>query len=396
MCQVAPTALAPNLLGCEGMRRFLVTHGRAVALFAVAFPLTLGGALLSPAMVSEAAGCSGGPNLAVGWHWLESTDDGNLPTDGAVLLRGSYRGLDTQAALAAVTVSVTDASIADVPGAVELVELHPPTATAPSDAVIVWRPSAPLSASSSYTATWSVAPGSTGTSELNVSGTVTLTTGAGPGTTTAPSLSPVTATRELYFSGNAVSCNAGSSCGPTVFQDGEAERVHLQFGFTVPASATGQALLFELEESPGKGKLLTPGPTSYFGAITPTNERSVGALFSDDVPEYCVTLVTKDLRDGAPVDSQEVCTAAPTEPPASSPLDTILEHCSESPTAELIPRWCQFHADDAKCQHQLGATDATDDSNGGCACDVTPRRGPTVPALLFAAGLLVAVRRRRR
>jgi hypothetical protein len=371
-----------------------------VAFFA--FPAVIAGVLAAPGMVGTAEGCSGGPAvLSPGWQEVYWADDLAAPTDAVVVIPGMVKELDDQQALAAFDVSVTDASGAEVPGTLSIESLGMASEEL-KNVVVVWKPDAPLAAGASYDVSWTIAEGATTGSWVTSSGQGVLVTNGALGVAPAPS-GQATFERTRKLVGEVVSCESTSSAGcPTTtlsFPSTEIEPAALALEWSYPATTTSVYQITRVEPVAGKGVLDGPAPV-ILNATPYTEDPVVGLAFSDEVDEYCVRLVTRDLRDGSETTSADICAPASDVSPASpSLLSSYLQSCAAPPNDALTGEWCAVHPGSELCDPLFHPGDGTaaDPEGGdvkGCSCSLPARRDPRALGLL-ALGLLALVWRRR-
>jgi len=348
-------------------------------------------ALVGPGMVSRADGCSGATSTALpGWHALHWQSDLTAPVDAVVVLNGSVAKMEPAAALAALTVTLSDASGAPVDGtlSLETIESVPQGA---EDVLVVFNPSAPLTAGASYSLHWEVDASAQAAPHLVTSGDATLKPVAAPSVKLAPATQPAVFGRKPELTGPVVHCSRGpNACPPsTSFGSEEILRPSLTASWSYVEGSSSQYQLTTVEPVDGKGDLLeVPLPQAHIAHTTATN-RSVTIRFADELDEYCVRLVTRDLRDQSELVSEPLC-ATRTElgPPEKSLLEQALTSCLSPPTEALTGAWCKSHADDERCADEGG--------EGGDSCALaagTPARSAS--ALLFACAAIGLLGRRR-
>lgn len=355
-----------------------------------AAPLVAALFLVGPGMVSTADGCSGasGYQQPKGWHTLNWEGDTTAPADAVVVLRGSLTGLDASTALAGVTVSLKDAAGVEVPGALALETLETDE-WALSNVLVVFAPSAPLTTGASYALHWEIAESAQSSPYLSTKGDATLKTVTAPSVDNAPVAEAPVFGRQPELAGEIVYCSRGATACPpgASFGSEEIQRPTLTLSWSYVEGQSSQYQLTTIEPIAGKGELVAAPPVEAHLAHTTTTSRSVTLRFADDVEEYCVHLVTRDLRDQSESVSDPLC-ASRTEvaPPESSLLEQALESCLEPPTEALTGAWCKTHSNDSRCPS--GA------SNGGCVLS-TSAPSPSWPGLLVVGAAIGLLRRRR-
>lgn len=372
------------------------------------FPAALTALLVGPPMVGPAEGCSGAaPDHSPGWRLLDWEGDPAAPTDAVVVFTGTLHELSDMDALAAFSIEVTDASNVAVSGTKTLETVDDQT-TQPGwrHVAVIWKPDAPLEPASTYTVKWSIAPGAVALSRGTISGQGTLETNGAPGSAPGPS-GKATFMRSRKLVGDLVSCEVGGTCFPgttTWFGSSEVELPALAVGIDYPVHLTSTYQLTQIQAVPGKGTLHAEPPSSLRAASYGTSYvREV--LFSDDLPEYCVQLVTRDLRDDSITVSPEICAPASDVSATGTTLAERLAQCSEPPNDALKDEWCAVHPTADVCETSAGSADAGTggttgagasdaDDDGGCACS-TPVSHRNTPFGALAIALLVLGARRR-
>lgn len=117
------------------------------------------------------------------------------------------------------------------------------------------------------------------------------------------------------------------------------------------------------------GKGVIDGVLPIFGDLPPYNPGPFEATltFSDDVPEYCVRVVTTDLIAGTSTEQTACALPDDAEAPGESLLKQWVGSCEKPPSAQLTATWCKSHADAAECadESSSGCTLSTRDSSSG-------------------------------
>jgi MYXO-CTERM domain-containing protein len=112
--------------------------------------------------------------------------------------------------------------------------------------------------------------------------------------------------------------------------------------------------------------------------------------FQEELPEYCVRLVQRDLRSGAERE-QELCVPRVEQSTvAHSPLEARLANCTSPPDGLLQPG--ELNPTREPCASPPSDAAATDSS--GCGCRVE-NRGPAQGAFLFGVLVTMLMWRRR-
>ncbi|MBK9001575.1 MAG: hypothetical protein IPM35_38130 [Myxococcales bacterium] len=365
---------------------------RSWGLALVVLPVVTATALVGPGMVSRADGCSGAPgNLGTGWNGLSGLDDTAAPTTGVVALQGTLKGLSESDALGAVTVSVEDSAALPVAGALSLHDLGPApydTSQQARQVLVVWKPDAPLEPNAQYQVSWSVADAALGSKSMASSGDLGVTTLSSPASPAGVLVSQSAFRRERRLVGETVSCEHDGSlgCGYTKLHFGSTEvQVPVVDITFAPAEAShSRYQITRVEPVPGKG-VLASAPSAFVN-LPPSSEypHSVTLEFADDVPEYCVRLVTEDLTSDKKSTSPDVCVARnDAEAPGPSLLGQHLLSCKAPPTPELEGAWCDSHPDAAQCE-----------SAGGCSLAPTNTSQGWALAGVLVLGLGALARRR--
>jgi hypothetical protein len=370
------------------------------------FPAALTALLAGPPMVGPAEGCSGaGPDYSPGWRLLPWPGDLAAPTDAVVVFAGTVRELSDTDALEAFSIEVTDASNAAVSGKKSLETLEHESPPGQRHVAVIWKPDAPLAPASTYTVSWSIASGAVALSRGTISGEGTLKTNGAPSSSPGPT-GAATFARYRKLVGDLVSCQIGGTCFPeTTFWFGttEIELPALDLSIAHPSASTSAYQLTRIQAVPGKGALHKEPPAALRAAsYESASTREV--LFSDDLPEYCVQLVTRDLRNDAITISPEICAPASSVSAIGSTLSERLEHCEEPPSDALKDEWCALHPTADQCQSTAGtggvgtggttgsgasASGLADDRDSGCSMPVS-RRHPPLGALAIALLVLGA------
>lgn len=395
------------------MRAAEASHARGVLLFALALPLSVGLALLAPPAVSLAQGCTGGSaegwaNLPTGWHSVtaDTTAGATLPSDAVFVLRGQLRGLDESAALAAASVQVKDAGGASVPGTLALIDrLEVEVGLADlRRAALVWRPAAPLTPAVKYEVWWTVG-GQSSSTELVV---------AAASEAPAPAeIDTLEHAEVMALSGPYVQCGVPANCGGGTIQLTFHSSTTRQKGIHVvvsPGTAAANASYqqFELGAVPGKGTLvgLPRRALAISSAAAVANKVALSAAFGESLAEYCVRLVTTDLRNGSTTESEPLCvTSSSTPVDAASWWESAISSCLEPPPPELEDIWCKHHPSALTCggsgeggtSGSGGSSAKPDTESSGCACaaPVPTARGALWLGALWLGALALGVRRRQ-
>ncbi len=355
--------------------------------------------LTSPPMVSTADGCSGGPSYQVDdpdgrWDSLEYVDGHTVPMDGLLVLQGKRRSLAANNhGLVAVTVNVTDALAQPVSGKTWL---EAGEGDWPVTSHVVWQPAAPLQVGAVYTLDWHVKQKYT-----VVDGSATMLTSGGVSLlahleTTTPVLQ-----RTNALTGVRVECHDSWHCNVPPFGTSEIQPYGMRFSVLPPnAPDTFQAL--SVREVPGKGTFAqtydTPPPARRGVMAAPWLEQVEFSMwFAEELPEYCVEFVQRDLRNGVERKKEVCVTRAEKAPEGGVFLDDRLDRCASPPNSALTERWCRLHPDGKECAALGSPGDAGLDGDaaphaarpndtGGCGCGVASRtsgRGQLLVALLL-------------
>lgn len=353
-------------------------------------PLFAALALVGPGMVSRADGCSGGPNNTPppdGWSTLFWQSDLTAPADAVLVFSGGLSGMDAGPALAAVTVTLTDPAGADVPGTLSLVPVDPSPA---GNVLVVFKPAASLAAGAAYKVHWEVEPSVQSQPWLATSGDDTLKTVTGPSIENAPATEPAVFGRKPELTGEPVQCDRGPyGCPPTTsFGSEEILRPTLTLSWSYVEGPSSQYQLTTIEPIAGKGELLADPDVEMHIAHKTTTHRTVTVTFADELEEYCVRLVTRDLRDGSELVSDPLCAKKSEVAPGPSLLEQALSSCLAPPTEALSGAWCKSHADDEQCQ--------SESPSEGCGLSPGPAREGGAGLLLLCAALVLSGRRRSR
>ena len=364
--------------------------------------------LMSPQMVSTADGCSGAAPYGAGWMSLDYKSESALPVDGLIIFDGWLsEGTKDEDAISSVTVVVKDAAEVEVPGTLLLV-----------DGRLMWRSSAVLSPDTTYNISWEVEPGwSFGKPP---SGSTTFTTSSTSAHFAEATVYTPELTRQPFLVGEQTSCDGGSfsSCGPYTWTFGTTEwhAYGIRFDLGIPtAGPTYQRVT--LERIPGKGSFFGDSAGSVvFAGTGPKLTQQLSAIFNEEMSEYCVRIVRRDLRNDTEA-TQDVCVPHhDIQWAGESLLEEQVGGCESPPDLEsLLPMWCQTHSHDARCEDAppytppnpanpddpgrrgMGALLDEPSSDSGCACSVpgpTPGRGSAYA--LLALGAALALKRRRR
>jgi hypothetical protein len=363
---------------------------RKLGVLLCAAPLVLAWTLVGPGMVSRADGCSGGPGvMGPGWNKLTLQVDEGLPENGVIVWRGGLEDLSLEAALAAVTVEVSDATQAAVGGTLRVVDLGAPgwEFLNGDEAAVVFTPTAPLLAGATYHVKWSIDPAASA-SKAGASGEADVKVAGGPVAASPPSAS-VAFRRERRLVGKTLTCTYPDSVGcgqkQVSFGDTETEVPVLGVSVTFQTSTGSTYQVARVRGVPGKGTLV--GEPLVFEHIPPYSDYFQDPMvsFTDDVPEYCVEVTTEDLAAGT--ESSAVVCAPRTDAKAGGEplLNYFLANCMKPPNAALTDAWCEFHGDAAECQ-----------SDGGCTLGRPPRGAGLGAVAVVLAGIGLARRRSKR
>jgi hypothetical protein len=298
--------------------------------------------------------------------------------------------MEPAAALAALTVTLSDAGGAPIEGTLSLENAGGAPLSA-DDVLVVFKPNAPLTAGATYALHWEVEASAQAAPQLQTSGDETLKPVSAPSVDIAPATQPAVFGRQPELTGPVVQCSRGANACPpsTSFSSEEIQRPTLTVSWSYVEGNSSQYQLTTVEPIAGKGELFkTPAAEAHIAHTTTTN-RSVTLRFADELDEYCVRLVTRDLRDQSEHVSDPLCAARiEVAPPESSVLEQALKSCLAPPTEALTGAWCKSHADDERC--------ATDEGGGGCALAPSAPTGSWSSVLFACAAFGLLGRRRRR
>ncbi len=359
---------------------------------AIAFGLVL----TSPPMVSTAVGCAGGPSFPAerpnsGWETLTYPDQTTLPKDGVIVLRGLRHSTGSVGETGGVSVTVTDAAANPVPGKFRL---EPTDGHWPAVTYVVWAPDAPLQPGNMYSVAWQTDSGFVHSNLINDSATFNVDDATStPSHLKAPAPS---SDRTHALTGPQIhGCN-GTDCQIPPFGSVEIQPYGIRVTVN-PPTAPNQYYALSLREVPGKGTFAethdTPWSKHRQVMATPwLAPQELTAWFNEDLPEYCVELVQRDLRSGAE-SRQEVCVPRTEQAPNGYPLlNGLLSQCS-SPPAGHLDAWCALNPSKEECSK--GVNSGRGDSSGsGCSIRNAPRPAPQ--GVLLVALLSLPLLRRRR
>ena len=359
---------------------------------AIAFALVL----TSPPMVSTADGCAGRPSFPAerpegGWDELTYPDQMTLPKDGVIVLRGLRHSTGNIGEAGVVKVTVTDAAANPVLGKFRL---EPTDGQWPAVTYVVWMPDAPLQPGNMYSVAWQTGGKSLYGNVIHDSATFDV-----DDATSAPSnvkAGAPSSDRTHALTGPQIRDCEGTDCQISPFGTVEIQ----PYGIRVtvdPPTAPNQYFALSLREVPGKGTFAetydTPWSKHRQVMATPwLAPQELTAWFNEDLPEYCVELVQRELRNGAE-SSQEACVHRTEQTPTGKPmLDGLLSKCSSPPNGHL-DAWCALKPSSSQCA--APNPDGPKSSGSGCNVRNAPRPGPR-GVLLLALLSLPLLRRRRR
>jgi MYXO-CTERM domain-containing protein len=391
----------------RSLRSTLVLTAGSIASFGLVFA--------SPPMVSTADGCSGAASYpkddpSGGWESLSYPDGVTLPTDGVIVLRGRRHSYG-EANAKGVSVTVTDPSAQEVPGKLWI---EPSDGQWPAVTYVAWKANAPLQAGVTYSVAWhtdgSLQYGTTidGTTTFDVADTVALLPDL---QTTLP-----TSDRTNALSGPRVlDCRDNYTCNIPPFGAVEIQPYGMRFTVKPPSDPdTYQAL--SVREVSGKGSFAetydTPWAKRRKVMASPWLEpQEMTVWFKEELPEYCVQLVQRDLRTGVERE-QPLCALRSEQAALAGPvLKDFLALCWGPPDGFLQP-WCDINPTREQCENvpptEMDAgSSPTDGGSGasapsdsgapdssGCGCR-SENRPPAQGAFLFAVLMATFIGRRR-
>ena len=155
--------------------------------------------------------------------------------------------------------------------------------------------------------------------------------------------------------GDRTECRTSTPCGPAMVPSREERFVSVQTLSQLPAINGMVAWEFWAEASqPDNGVSLNDasGLLSMRSVVVPRGSESpvkTGVVaFSKDATDHCVVVVAKDLRSGEERRSEPLC--QPEGEPRFLFLDHALFECTDPPTAEALPLWCEGRrSNDPRC-----------------------------------------------
>lgn len=360
---------------------------RSRMMLAAGSALAIGLVLASPPMVSTADGCSGMPsypydNPIGSWESLAFPDGTTLPPDGVVVLHGMRHSLGTSDTKPlGVSVSVTDSFAEPVAGKLWL---EPGGRHWPASWYAIWRPSAQLQAEATYTLTWH------GEQSGELDGTATFVTSSAVSVLADLEITSPTLQRTHALTGERVHCSNLDVCPePPSFATTEIEPYGMSFAVSEPKEPnTFQAL--SLREVPGKGTFVetydTPSQRNRAVMAAPWHGyRDFSVWFAEVLPEYCVELVQRDLRNDVERTKQLCVPRTELALTGGSRLDAHLKLCSSPPDPSYLERWCALKPLAQECQALDAGTNNAPDDSGGCSC----RMPAPAPAGLPSGALLI-------
>jgi MYXO-CTERM domain-containing protein len=358
-------------------------------------------------MVSTADGCAGAPSFPAerpegAWDTLTYPDQMALPKDGVIVLRGLRHSTGGVGETGGVTVTVTDAAANPVPGTFRL---EPTDGQWPAVTYVVWVPDAPFQPGDMYTVGWQTPYGA----GIDDSATFSV-----DDATSLPSnlkASALSSDRTYALTGPQIRDCQGTDCQISPFGSVEIQ----PYGMRVkvdPPTAPNQYFALSLREVSGKGTFVetydTPWSKHRQVMATPwLAAQELTAWFKDELPEYCVELVQRDLRSGAE-SAQEVCVPRPELPASGDPmLNGLLKQCSSPPDGHF-DAWCSLNPSSQQCAAltpdaaapdsgagvDAGTVAETGSSSSGCSVRNAPRPGQQ--GMLLVALLSLPLLRRRR
>jgi hypothetical protein len=355
---------------------------------------------LGAAGVPTAEGCGGsGGSFPVdagpGWTDFGVRDDRNgatlgtpipVATDGFFTFWGATAAAsDSVTALATVRVVVKDEAGQEVAGQLKLMPRDGSWGTIPNEYTFGWNATTPLTIGQKFDVEMSGtmgSPSSPRTASLIVSGD--------PTALQLPELVLGDWYTVVQTSGPPVQCEAllGSCATPTQISFPGTETTYRAALASVKTPFVVGSVAWDLTLAAvdRKGTVYF-APTSVDRAIAGPGELGVGrVLFADEVPEYCVILRVRDLRTGAELASAPFC--RPTATSTRTDIDYPLGSCSEPPSPELTPRWCELRPGT-----MLTACNPVAPTSG-CHCRVTSgRRDPSSSAYGAFVGVAAALLR---
>lgn len=328
------------------------------------------------------------------WVNLEYPDGHTVPMDAAIVLRGKRYSTGTNNSGGAVTVTVTDSLANPVPGTTRV---EPTDDGWPITSHLVWRPVDPLQPGSTYTVEWRAKSWASVSGDID--GSATITTSAEIGALPKLTVSTAELLRISTTTGKMVACTGDSDCSLPFFGTDPIEAYGIHF-FVDPPLGSNPYQALSIREVSGKGALIDVFEQDLNRRVhvlaAPWYGRAEFWLwFANEVPEYCVQVIQRDLRNDAEVGTDVCATRTDLAPSGGTSQPSLLAQC-DAPPDVLLDAWCAVnpHAT-TTCQKPPGGGQSPADSSG-CACKAAVGEGlENAFPLVLAAGLLYAARRRR-
>lgn len=347
-----------------------------------------------------AEACSPPPDLGI-WPSLGDLAIDGVPTDGVIAFRATAYG-ELADALALLQIVVTQDGVA-VEGAIETVSLSSNDDFGMSrDLFVVWRPSAPFAASSTYLATITAEDPYGESPPVNE---VTVTTGEGPaGAFPVLAIGDAMLDKSTVESGPRVCCDDGND-GDCGFNECMAPEVEERASLTATVT-TGEDPL--LSQAFVRARAGVDGSTEAFGVIGRADESNTLGLQRtfEAAQSYCLAVELVSLIDGSVSEPVSVCVEHGDLVLESGPNENLegwLAGCIDDPYWEdtnepYVPSTGESEGDGGS-ESEGGSEDGSegsgaqdDDGAKGCGCDVD-ERGSLGGLLALALGL--RARRRR-
>ncbi|HWB79224.1 MAG TPA: MYXO-CTERM sorting domain-containing protein [Nannocystaceae bacterium] len=331
-----------------------------------------------------------------------------MPTDGVIAFRATAYG-ELADALASLEIAVTSDGV-PIAGAIETVLLSTSDGFGLShELFVVWRPSAPFEASSTYLATitaedpWGESP------PVNEA---TVTTGAGPAAAFPPiAIGDAVLDTVSIESGPRVCCDDGND-GDCGFGMCAAPEVEDRASLTATVT-TGADPLFS--QAFVRARAGIDGSTEAYGAVGRADEADqIGLQHAFEAAgSYCLAVELVSLIDGSVSEPVSVCVdngELVLETGANPQFEGWLGGCIDDPYWEdtnepYVPSTGESEGEGGSESEGEGGSEGgsegegegsggqDDDAAKGCGCDVDDRGSFGAGLLALALGLLV--RRRR-
>jgi hypothetical protein len=277
---------------------------------------------------SPAEGCSGGPSQGIFSLTIGGPETLSVGRDGFLPIFLGTRSVEGGVALASVTVEVRDAANVLVPGTTTLLR-----AQADGDLVVGWSSNVELAPDAALAAFVS-APGFGGSSTLT--STRSLVVRDAIPTLSGPTLEFTKWAVYTRDSGNQLTCPQGfGGCGSLVF--GETVSTIHEGRLEGNSLAPPVAVAWEVSVAADGASMFASPPDAPIVSETTPNRLEWPVFFPALAGEHCVRVTTRDLRNGASVVSDAICSSPPTTAPASADLIRI---CPTAPPG-YEDRWCR-------------------------------------------------------